>query len=143
MLKSIASVLLLCLINSLVVAEPKQLTNKKIQYMFDNNPQQGYHMIRKLWILEKTQPKITLPETQLIWLGDGNIVVQYSEPGYIFWGDTRYNLQASFNIEPKATVGWRENYEIHPAWYILGMVAIFAGGIATGVWLGGMSTYTH
>ena len=134
MLKLSIIALLLFLTVSLAAEIP---SNKRIQKIMDTHPEVIYDMVKKLYVVEKAIPRITVPSQRMFFTLEGDLIVEYEGEGSIEIGEGTYNLAYSFKLHPQVVLGFMKlTSEIHPVWYVLGGVVIFGSGVITGFFIG-------
>lgn len=112
-------------------------SNEKIQEMMDTRPEIIYEMVKKLYVVEKAIPRITVPDQNMFFTVGGDLIVGYEGEGTIEIGEGNRSLSYSFKLHPQIVLGFlNEGKEIHPVWYAMGGVIIFAGGLVAGFLIG-------
>lgn len=134
MLKLSTIVLLIFLVISVSAEVP---SNEKIQKIMDTRPELIYEMVKKLYVVETAIPTIKVPDQNLFFTINGDVVIEYKGKGEIKIGEDPYFLEYSFKLHPQVVFGFsKKESEIHPVWYVLGGVIVFGSGVMTGFFMG-------
>ena len=74
--------------------------DEKIKTLIKNNPEVAQEMIKKLYILEHTTPKIKMPAITIVETNSSNYIINYDSPMQIQIGTDKYNLLYDIELKP-------------------------------------------
>lgn len=107
-----------------------------LEWLILNRPEIVLEMVRKLYVLEQSKPRLLLPDFKIVEREDGTYVVDFegSRSGRLLIGTPEYNLDYELSLRPKVVAGFKpEPQGISPAWGIAGGVLLLTAGFVAGV----------
>ena len=111
-------------------------TDNQIEELLQTNPSVVYDMIRKLYVIEHAEPKVTLPMLRLFLLENGDLIVDWDGPAEIIIGEDPKNLYYTFEMKSGTMYGFKPQKKTPWGWIIGGSAAAVAIIFGTGVYVG-------